>query len=52
MEVNLWAKKGQVSISVKGDTNPNTSPILVIRIKDPQIIYDEATNNITIIETK
>jgi hypothetical protein len=52
MEVTLWAKHGKVSISVVGDSNPNAVPILNIAIKDPQILYDETTHKITIIETK
>jgi hypothetical protein len=52
MEINLWAKKGKVTISVKGDANPNSAPVLTVGIKDPQIVYDEATNKITITETK
>jgi hypothetical protein len=52
MQINLWAKKGKVTISVVGDSNPNSAPTLTVDLKDPQIIYDEATHVIKIIETK
>ena len=52
MKINLWAKKGAVVISIVGDPNPNTAPTLTVEIKDPQIIYDEGENRISVIETK
>ncbi len=52
MKINLWAKRGQVTISVSGDSNPHTAPVVTMELKDPQITYDEGTNTIKIFETK
>lgn len=52
MNINLWAKKGIVSVMIFSDTNPNTAPTITIDILDPQITYDSGTNSIKIIETK
>ena len=52
MKINLWAKKGQVTISIVSDSKQGTAPTLTLDIKDPQILYDETTSKITIIETK
>ncbi len=51
MKINLWAKKGIVTV-VLADSAKGAAPTLTIDIKDPQILYDEGTNKITIIETK
>ena len=51
MKVNLWAKKGIVNITVV-DSAKGAAPTLTIDIKDPQILYDEGANKITIVETK
>jgi len=51
VKINLWAKKGIVTI-VLADSAKGSAPILTIDIKDPQILYDEGTNKVTIVETK
>jgi len=52
MKINLWAKKGTVTISVIGDSSKGTAPLVTMEIKDPQIIFDEGDNTIKIVETK
>jgi hypothetical protein len=51
MKVNLWAKKGQVTVALV-DSAKGAAPVLTVEMKDPQILYDEGTNKITIVETK
>lgn len=52
MKANLWVKKGIVTITVGGDPAKGVAPLLTLDVKDPQILYDEGTNKISIIETK
>jgi len=52
MQINLWAKKGKVIIALVENTNPNTAPTLTMELKDPQIVYDDTTSKITIVESK
>jgi len=51
MKINLWAKKGIVTMSVVPDTKEGTAPTLTVEINNPQILYD-GENKITIVETK
>jgi len=51
MKVNVWAKKGLVSV-VFVDSAKGSVPTVTVEIKDPQILYDEGTSKITIVETK
>ena len=51
MKVNLWAKKGTVTISVVPDGNSGTAPIVTVEINNPQILYD-GENKIQIVETQ
>jgi len=53
MKINLWAKLGKaVPISIIKDSSPNTAPTVTIEIKDPQILYDDISGKITIVESK
>jgi len=52
MNINLWAKKGKVSLILLTDSNPNTAPTLTVDITSPQILFDSTSNVIKIIETK
>jgi hypothetical protein len=50
MKVNLWAKKGIVTVAVASSVK-GAAPVLTIEIKDPQIQYDEGTGKVTILES-
>ena len=52
MKETLWAKKGLITITVVGDSAKGTAPLVTVEIKDPQILFDEGTNTIRIVETK
>ena len=52
MKINLWAKKGNVVISVLSSTKIGIAPTLTLEINNPQLVYDENTNKISIVETK
>lgn len=52
MNINLWAKKGKVSVQILSDSNPNTAPTITVDITSPQIVFDSTSNIIKIIETK
>lgn len=51
MKINLWAKKGIVTISVIPDVKEGTAPTLTMEVNNPQILYD-GENAIRIVETK
>ena len=51
MKINLWAKKGAVTISIVPDSNAGTAATLTIEINNPQILYDGDTKMV-IVETQ
>lgn len=51
MKINLWAKKGIVTISVMPDSKEGTAPTVTMEVNNPQILYD-GENTIKIVESK
>jgi len=52
VKINLWAKKGAVTICFGGDPAKGVAPVLTVEVQNPQVLYDEGSNKIQIVETK
>jgi hypothetical protein len=51
MQITFWLKEGAV-IYMGGDPKKSQKPLATISADKPQIMIDEATNTVVIIETK
>ena len=52
VKINLWAKKGAVTICFGGDPAKGVAPVLTVEVQNPQVLYDEGSNKIQIVETR
>jgi hypothetical protein len=51
MQITIWMKENAV-IYMGGDPKKSQKPLVTINADKPQIMVDETTNTVTIVETK